>query len=225
MRAKSSKFALGFASLATAALVLSGCSSSDDDVTATDTTSSESTTESTSVVEDVDGKLSDGTPFSGERITLADGNIAGAPVITLSLPATWTHAATVPAGIVDLLQSSTTEPSGFSPNTTVAIDEAGNAPLDDALAAGRAGVSALNAWNEVKYSDIDVDGHKAFRLAGTWVAPNVDVPVYAVMTVVAYQADANSPVYVISFVNQFTDIDNLETSNEVEEINTSIEFG
>lgn len=112
------------------------------------------------------------------------------------------------------------------PNTTVTVENQGTATKDEVLAAARETIATLDGWTEVKYTEIDVDGQQGFRLSGTWTAPpNLDVPLYAVMTVVAYQADDNSPVYLVSFANQFTDTTNMQTSNQVEEINTSIEFG
>ncbi|MER2223180.1 MAG: LpqN/LpqT family lipoprotein, partial [Rhodococcus sp. (in: high G+C Gram-positive bacteria)] len=169
--------------------------------------------------------LRDGTPFIGERTTIETGDDPEAPSISVSLPPSWTHGENIPAGVTDALSSNSQEPSGFMPNTTVTVENQGTATKDEVLAAARETIATLDGWTEVKYTEIDVDGQQGFRLSGTWTAPNLDVPLYAVMTVVAYQADDNSPVYLVSFANQFTDTTNMQTSNQVEEINTSIEFG
>ncbi|QQM21611.1 LpqN/LpqT family lipoprotein [Rhodococcus sp. P-2] len=225
MSPKSSTLALGIASLITAALVLSGCSSSESgDAVSSDTTASESSASSPSAAA-ATPTLRDGTPFIGERTTIETGDDPEAPSISVSLPPSWTHGENIPAGVTDALSSNSQEPSGFMPNTTVTVENQGTATKDEVLAAARETIATLDGWTEVKYTEIDVDGQQGFRLSGTWTAPNLDVPLYAVMTVVAYQADDNSPVYLVSFANQFTDTTNMQTSNQVEEINTSIEFG
>ncbi|MDI9903395.1 LpqN/LpqT family lipoprotein [Rhodococcus sp. IEGM 1409] len=225
MSPKSSTLALGIASLITAALVLSGCSSSESgEAVSSETTTSESSASSPSAAT-ATPTLRDGTPFIGERTTIETGNDPEAPSISVSLPPSWTHGENIPAGVTDALSSNSREPSGFMPNTTVTVENQGTATKDEVLAAARETIATLDGWTEVKYTEIDVDGQQGFRLSGTWTAPNVDVPLYAVMTVVAYQADDNSPVYLVSFANQFTDTTNMQTSNQVEEINTSIEFG
>jgi len=230
MSPKSSTLALGIASLITAALVLSGCSSSESgdavssDTNTSETTASESSASSSSAAA-ATPTLRDGTPFIGERTTIETGDDPEAPSISVSLPPSWTHGENIPAGVTDALSSNSQEPSGFMPNTTVTVENQGTATKDEVLAAARETIATLDGWTEVKYTEIDVDGQQGFRLSGTWTAPNLDVPLYAVMTVVAYQADDNSPVYLVSFANQFTDTTNMQTSNQVEEINTSIEFG
>ncbi|MDV8006716.1 MULTISPECIES: LpqN/LpqT family lipoprotein [unclassified Rhodococcus (in: high G+C Gram-positive bacteria)] len=225
MSPKSSTLALGIASLITAALVLSGCSSSESgDAVSSETTTSESSASSPSAAA-ATPTLRDGTPFIGERTTIETGNDPEAPSISVSLPPSWTQGENIPAGVTDALSSNSREPSGFMPNTTVKVENHSTATKDEVLAAERETIATLDGWTEVKYTEIDVDGQQGFRLSGTWTAPNLGVPLYAVMTVVAYQADDNSPVYLVSFANQFTDTTNMQTSNQVEEINTSIEFG
>lgn len=230
MSMKSSKIALSAITLITAALVLSGCSSDSETTTADDTSSESSSNETAADATDADSEttltLSDGSPFTGEPITLVTGTDPAAPVITVSLPAGWTQTQDgLSGGVSDLLTSNAPEPSGFTPNTTVTVENQGVVPTDEVLAAARTSLGMLNGWTEVKYVDLEIDGQKAIRVAGTWAPPNVDVPVYAVVTVIAYQEDESSPIQVVSLVNQFTDTENLEISNNVEEINTSIEFG
>ena len=225
MSPKSSTLALGIASLITAALALSGCSSSESgEAVSSETTTSESSASSPSAAA-ATPTLRDGTPFIGERTTIETGNDPEAPSISVSLPPSWTQGENIPAGVTDALSSNSREPSGFMPNTTVKVENHSTATKDEVLAAERETIATLDGWTEVKYTEIDVDGQQGFRLSGTWTAPNLGVPLYAVMTVVAYQADDNSPVYLVSFANQFTDTTNMQTSNQVEEINTSIEFG
>ncbi|MDI9917586.1 LpqN/LpqT family lipoprotein [Rhodococcus sp. IEGM 1379] len=231
MRIKSSKIALSAAALITTALVLSGCSSSDsgdaaaENGTSETTVAAESTTDAESTTA-ASGTLADGSAFTGERITLVTGTDPDAPVISVSLPSQWTHSQEGVSGTVtDILSSNQPEASGFTPNTTLTVEAQGTATTDEVLAGARDSLATLNGWSEVKKIDLDIEGQKAIRVAGTWTPPELDVPIYAVMTVIAYQADASSPVYLVSFANQFTDTQNMAMSNQVEEINTSIEFG
>ncbi|NMM86043.1 hypothetical protein B2J88_16985 [Rhodococcus sp. SRB_17] len=231
MRIKSSKIALSAAALITTALTLTGCSSSDSgDATAENSTSettvaAETTTDVASTTS-TPGTLADGSTFTGVRTTLITGTDPDAPVISVSLPAQWTHTQEgLSGGTTDLLSSNQPEPSGFTPNTVLMVEAQGTDTTDEALARVRNSRSELAGWSEVKKIDLDIDGQKAIRIAGTWTPPGLDVPAYTVMTAIAYQADASSPVYLVSFDNQFTDTQNMAMSNQVEEINTSIEFG
>lgn len=223
MSMKSSTIALSAASLITAALVLSGCSSSDDGEAVSEATSvATSATTSAAAATTSDDSIS----FSGERVTLNSGTDADAPAISVSLPDGWTQTQKVTTGsVTDILSSNQADANGFMPNTTLTVESQGTASPDDVLAGAQASLGMLNGWTEVNKVDLDIDGQKAIRIAGTWSPPNVDVPLLAVMTVIAYQADESSPVYLVSFANQFTDKEDMALSDQVEEINTSIEFG
>ncbi len=223
MSMKSSTIALSAASLITAALVLSGCSSSDDGEAVSETTSAASSvTTSAAAATTSDDSIS----FSGERVTLNSGTDVDAPVISVSLPDGWSQTQKDTTGsVTDILSSNQADANGFMPNTTLTVESQGTATPEDVLAGAQASLGMLNGWSEVNKVSLDIDGQKAIRIAGTWSPPNVDVPLFAVMTVIAYQADESSPVYLVSFANQFTESDDMALSDQVEEINTSIEFG
>lgn len=224
MGIKSSKIALGVATLITAALALSGCSSSDNNTSTSDSSSSETTSAAPSA--NAAATLSNGAPFSGKRITLSSGSDADAPAISVSLPAGWTRSQDGATGnITDILSRTAPEPSGFTPKITLTVENQGTATAEEILAGAHSSFELLDGWSEVKYADIEVDGQKAIRVAGTWTPPASSTPVYSVMTVIAYQLDENSPVYLVNFANHFTDVESLATSDQIEEINTSIEFG
>lgn len=223
MSMKSSTIALSAASLITAALVLSGCSSSDEGEAVSETTSAASSvTTSAAAATTSDDSIS----FSGERVTLNSGTDVDAPVISVSLPDGWSQTQKDTTGsVTDILSSNQADANGFMPNTTLTVESQGTATPEDVLAGAQASLGMLNGWSEVNKVSLDIDGQKAIRIAGTWSPPNVDVPLFAVMTVIAYQADESSPVYLVSFANQFTESDDMALSDQVEEINTSIEFG
>lgn len=214
MRIKSSKIALGLATLTATALMLSGCSSDDNESSASETTKA-----TLSV-------LADGSPISGKLTPLTSGTGSGAPVISVSLPAGWTHNPWGLSGsVTDILSSPQPETSGFTPTSSLSVEKQSTAAPAQILADAHSSLAALDGWAEVKTVDITVDGRKAIRVAGTRTSPDVDVPVYAVMTAIVYQKDESSPTYLVKFLNEFTNTVDLATSNQIEEINTSITFG
>ncbi|MFE4500364.1 LpqN/LpqT family lipoprotein [Rhodococcus sp. NPDC056743] len=227
MSMKSSTIALGAVSMITAALVLSGCSSSDDGA-ATSETSSETSSVTSSVTSSAAAATTsdESISFSGERVTLNSGTDADAPVISVSLPDGWSQTQEGTTGsVTDILWSNQTDTNRFMPNTTLTVESQGTVSPDAVLAGAQTSLGMLAGWTEANKVDLDIDGQKAIRIAGTWTPPNVGAPLYAVMTVIAYQADESSPVYLVSFANQFTDTEDMALSDQVEEINTSIEFG